>query len=96
MQMGRRGKSGPSPQSISAACCQVPEFLRLHKEALQRRHMILGSCFQQEEKPLLSDCIFVLLPFSSFPCEICSVNLFIAEIILSNFLDSELAASASS
>lgn len=58
--------------------------------------MILGSYFQQEEKPLLSDCIFLLLPFPPFPCEMCSVNIFIAEIILSNFLNSELAPSASS
>lgn len=66
MQMGRRGKRGPSPQSTSAAWCHVPEFLRLYREALQRRHMILESYFQQEEKPLLSDCLFLLLLFPPF------------------------------
>lgn len=58
--------------------------------------MIVGSCFQQEEKPLLCDCIFLSLPFFPFPCEMYSANIFIAEIILSDFLDSELAPSASS
>lgn len=58
--------------------------------------MIIGSYFQQEVKPLLSDCIFLSLPFSPFPCEMCSANIFIAETILLYFSDSELAALASS